>query len=103
MSGGRLSEMADEGADDFFEGRGDDRVFEIGQGFARIASGANLHVERNFAQEGNVQLLGFLTGATAAKNVVTLAAFLADEATHVLDHAENRDVDGAEHRDCPLS
>src|SRR5439155_9121062 len=78
---------------------GDDRVFEIGQGLTGVAGGADLHVEGNFAQEGDVQLLGFLTGATAAENVVALATFLADEAAHVLDDAENGDVDGAEHGD----
>jgi hypothetical protein len=100
--GGGLGEVADEGGDDFFEGGADDGVAEVGEHVAGVAGGADLHVERDFAEEGDFQFFGFRTGAAAAEDVVALAAAFADEAAHVFDHAEDGDVDRVEHRDGPL-
>ena len=65
---------------------------------ALVASGADAGVDRDLAQEGDPQLFGHPAPAAVAEDLGALAAVAADEVAHVLDHAQHRDVELAEHR-----
>jgi hypothetical protein len=49
-------------------------------------------VDGHTAEEGHVEVLSHDGAATLAKNICALAAVWADEASHVLDHAEDADA-----------
>src|SRR5579859_1838318 len=65
----------------------------------RIAARAYARLQGNSAEHLEVELAGDSLAAAGAEDVVLLAAVRADEAAHVLDHAQDSDVDLVEHRD----
>jgi hypothetical protein len=64
---------------------------------AAIGGGADVEMERDLAQERHAELVGFLAGAAMAEDLRALAALGAEEVAHVLDDAEHRHRDLAEH------
>ena len=68
----------------------DDRVAAVGG----LADG---DVERHLAEEVAAELLGLAPRAAMAEDLAALAAMRAEEIAHVLDDAEHRHVDLAEH------
>ena len=64
-----------------------------------VTRGAKRDIDRQLAQERDLQLLGLGSGPAPPKDVVRLAAIGAEKAAHVLDHAEHRNVDLAKHAD----
>src|SRR5688500_12816417 len=71
--------------------RGNDRV-------AGVAAYYHLRVDWHFAEEGDAEHFGGLASAAVTEDLFALATVAADEVTHVLDDAEDRNVDLAEHR-----
>src|SRR5688572_11329022 len=65
---------------------------------AAVAAFAYFGVDRNFAEKRDALASGFDSAAAVAKNFDALAA-RRGEIAHVLDDAEDRDVDFLEHRD----
>src|SRR5690242_13317678 len=66
-------------------------------GAAFVGGLADGDVERHFAEEVGAELLGLAPGAAMAEDLAPLAAMRAQEIAHVLDDAEHRHVDLAEH------
>ena len=60
---------------------------------------AHLGVDRHLAEEQGAELLGQLLAAAAREDLVVVPARRADVVAHVLDDAEDRDLDLLEHRD----
>ncbi len=56
-------------------------------------------VDRQRSQERHAQLFCFVTSSSTAKDVVGLAAIGTGKATHVFDHAQDRNADLLEHAD----
>src|SRR5690606_19173754 len=69
---------------------GDDRQ-------ARVRSFTDVHDERHFAQKRHTEPLGFLPCTAMGENIRPLAAMRTDKIAHVLDDAEHRHIDLAEH------
>src|SRR5581483_5839417 len=65
---------------------------------ALVAAFAQRRRDRNFAEVRNLEALGRAPGAAAGKNLVLLAAAVADKIAHVLDDADDRDHHLVEHR-----
>src|SRR5690242_2357322 len=67
-------------------------IAEVSARFAGIASHPDADVDRHLAQKWHVEFGCPLLGTAGAEDIVSLTAIRADEVTHVLDHAEHRDV-----------
>src|SRR5207237_10485882 len=65
---------------------------------ARITADHDLRIDRHFAEERNAEHFGGFLSAAVTENLFALAAMSADEVAHVLDEAEDGNVDLAEHR-----
>ncbi len=70
-----------------------------GDGLPGITADADLRVDFNFAEEGDVEGLGEARAFAVAEDVNALFAMRAGEVAHVFDDAEDFDVDLAEHFD----
>ena len=66
---------------------------------AGVAAGAHCFLDRDLTEQRDTELGRELLAATTAEDVVAMAAIGTDEARHVVDDAEHRRVDLAEHRD----
>jgi hypothetical protein len=70
---------------------------------ARVAPFANRLIDRNAADEGHAQLVGHPLAAALPEDIRLVPAVRAHEMTHVLDHADRRDVQLLVHRDRPAA
>src|SRR5205085_9822388 len=89
LTGGVLERLADDG--------GSLRVDHRGK--PGVAADAYLGVERDRAEEGDALALGPRLRAAVTEDVVAVAAVRARVVRHVLDEAEQRDLQLAEHAD----
>lgn len=72
-----------------------DRPFPFGGdiGLARISGFYHGRVDWNLSQEGSIEFLGHFPAAPLFKYVDRFATLRADEAAHVLDYAEYRQIE----------
>src|ERR1035441_4418731 len=76
------------------------RIFSLEHGWnAAVARFANLRIEFDVSEEGDVELFRRLFRAAARENVDFVLAMRADEVTHVFDHAYDVHLHLAEHLD----
>src|SRR5882762_7057771 len=71
--------------------------FGYDDGMPTVGRGADVEMQRDLAQERDAEFVGLLARAAMAEDFRALAAMGAEEVAHVLDDAEHRHGDLAEH------
>src|SRR5579859_2059141 len=98
--GGDLGEAGSDGAGEGVEAlRSGSGFAEGSDGFAGVPADADARIDFDFAEDGNAVGDGGFCAFAVAENIDGLVAMRASEGAHVLDDAEDFDIDLAKHFD----
>src|SRR5262245_21258459 len=95
----RCADLPHQSVADIPEKLGRRFIAEVSASLAGVTAYPDADVDRHFAKKRHVEFRRPLLRTARAEDVVSLAAIRADEVAHVLDHAEHRNMNLAEHRD----